>query len=84
VTPVAQRPAACSKLKASGLGITEVAGTVMLPAYPPETGKPITSSPTSTSPAGPVASAPTAVTTPATSEPSGIGSRLSSEPSMPL
>lgn len=66
------------------MGTTDEAGTMSSAAYAPGARYAITSSPIRIGPAGPVASAPTAVTTPAASAPSRIGRFAGSVPKAPL
>ena len=77
-------PLAWAQSSVAGLGTRASAGTTRSAAYAPGARNAITSSPTWTGPAGPTASGPAAVTTPAASEPSRIGSRAGSAPIRPL
>ncbi len=65
--------AACSHESWSGFGTTSEADTTISSAYAPSMRYAITSSPAMIVPAGPAASGPTAVTTPAASNPKAQG-----------
>lgn len=84
VPPTSSRFAASGKSSVAGLAKTSAAGTVSAELQPPETRKARTSSPTSPPPEAISVSGPIALSTPATSRPTGSGKASGSAPRAPL